>query len=692
MTDAASNPGDNTTRPPDHAPRRSNAVGPALVLSLTLAFHVWQTLSLFPTWSAIHDDQPVVMVDHAIHLYHGALGAGFLRGAGRTWGYDPYFMAGYPETPVWDSSSNLAIATQWLGGGSGPRGAAAAAYKGGLVVYALLAWLAIPLGARAAGLTWGEAAAGGVLAVAWVWAGMPAMFWRTGLFAFVTASGGLPLVLGLALALARHRSAWRWLALAGTGTGWLFAHVTTPLLLAGGLLGFGLTHLQRPSRRVLGAALLAGLVGVVLNLFWLVPLWRFRSIRTATFFFLASDDPWYLAAFYRDNLLDGRISFGLLALGSAGFVAWWFEPPGNQRRARTATIAGSAVLLLALTAFGGVWITTRALEPFRFLVPLNLLLTVPAGSFLVRLVRGLAQRGGRAVAVLACGMGAVVVGLASSDTFILATRVIREQRALALGLRPDDRALVAWLRDETDGSARVLFEDQLRLLESTDIESTHWTPLLPMLLASTPRLFIGGIYHTAFIAHNRAASFGDYTLADRTIDTWSADELAAYCNRYNIGWVVCWSPLSRYAMDHFPLAKRVGTQSRPASRGLEIMRDEVQYRRLFAQAGPTVAARYMQEGVNQWALYRIERPHSYFLEGQGRLSAFTYDRIELADLVPDPATGYVTVSLHWLDSWQASPPVPILPLTIPGDPVPVVRIRLAAPVAKLVLSNGPADR
>ena len=68
------------------------------------------------------------MVDHAIHLYHGALGARFLPEHGTTWGYDPFFMAGYPETPVWDSSSNLSIAFQLAAGGRySPR-----AYKLGL--------------------------------------------------------------------------------------------------------------------------------------------------------------------------------------------------------------------------------------------------------------------------------------------------------------------------------------------------------------------------------------------------------------------------------------------------------------------------------------------------------------------------------------------------------------------------------
>src|SRR5437870_12682876 len=82
------------------------------VLVAVLVLHGVQSLRLFGSWRSLIDNQPIVMVDHAIHLDHGALGARFLREHGTTWGYDPFFMAGYPETPIWDSSSNLAIVFQ----------------------------------------------------------------------------------------------------------------------------------------------------------------------------------------------------------------------------------------------------------------------------------------------------------------------------------------------------------------------------------------------------------------------------------------------------------------------------------------------------------------------------------------------------------------------------------------------------
>ena len=158
--------------------------GPWAVLVAVLGVHLVLTIRLFPTAAAVADEAPVVMVDHAIHLYHGALGARFLRERGTTWGYDPFFMAGYPETPVWDSSSNLSIAFQSAaGGGYSPR-----AYKIGLFACTLLVVGVLPAGALGGGAGAWEASAAAAIGLVVFWGGFPIALWMSGLFAFVTAS------------------------------------------------------------------------------------------------------------------------------------------------------------------------------------------------------------------------------------------------------------------------------------------------------------------------------------------------------------------------------------------------------------------------------------------------------------------------------------------------------------------------
>ncbi len=158
------------------------------VLIGVLAAHAVQAVRLFPARGRLIDpDAPVIVVDHAIHEYHGALGARFLREHGTTWGYDPAFMAGYPETPVFDPSANLSILFQWLAGGR----YSPLAYKVGLMACSMVVALAIPAGARAAGLGWPEAAMAAVFGWLYFWAGFPIALWRSGLVAFITASAAV---------------------------------------------------------------------------------------------------------------------------------------------------------------------------------------------------------------------------------------------------------------------------------------------------------------------------------------------------------------------------------------------------------------------------------------------------------------------------------------------------------------------
>ena len=661
---------------------------PWAVLLAVAAVHLVMTLRLFTSWGAVVDDvTPVVTVDHAIHLYHGALGARFALEHGTTWGYDPFFMAGYPETPVWDSSSNLSIAFQLAAGGRySPR-----AYKLGLFACTILVVAAGPAGAIAGGLGGAEVAAAAAIGLVVFWACFPIVLWRSGLFAFVTASSATGLVLALLLRFDRRPGLSRWALLAAAGSAFLFAHVTAPVLVVGGAVGYAGAVLRRwrVRRQRLGAVVGAAALGLATNAFWLVPLWKFRGIRTPAFSFLTANSAWYLWEHFLHDPVDGRISLALIVVGTGGLAAWW----SGGERARAAVFGGAAAVLLVVTWVGSLWWVTRALEPLRFRVTLDLLLAVPAGSALCRSAAGVARLGGggRKGGALAGVVAAAVAAsawAASPESVSAVVAQFSRYRPLVVGLPPGARGLVAWLKAETDLSARVLFEDQLRLLERTDPESTHWTPLLPVLLAPEGRAFVGGLYQTAFIAHHRAAAFGDYALGGRRIDAWRPAELDAYCARYNVGWVVCWSPLSKFCFDRYPPARHVATFPRAASPGMGVCRDQAQWRALVALAGPEFATRYMLDGVNTYRIYRVDRPHSYFVKGSGRVTAFDANRVELADLTPAHAASEAVLSLHWLDTWKTEPPLKLSPAYVPGDPVPFVRISLDAPLPRVVLDNG----
>ena len=662
-------------------PRTSRPFGAWLALAAILATHATLAVRLFPSLGSIFEPStPVVVVDHAIHEYHGSLGAQFAREAGTTWGYDPAFMAGYPETPVWDSSSNPSILFDLLGGA---RAGDYRAYKAGLFGASLLGLVAIAAGGWAAGLRAGEVAAGAGLAGLYFWAGFPIALWRSGLFAFLSASSGTALLLGLCVRFDRRPSRACWLALAASGSALFFVHVTAPILAGGGALAFYLTVARRHGRRWHAAVIGAAGVTAAINLVWLVPLWRFREIRVGSGYFMTTDSARFLLDYYLGPSADSRIGLVLLGAGSAGLAGWWF----GGRRPAAAAFGGSIVALVLLTGFGSLWGPTKTLEPLRFRVSFCLLLALPAGSAAVMATSALARRR-RGMIAAALAWAAILGTWGTFDRpFFRATfATLSVHRPLIVGVPSEGRTLTRWLRTNTDLSARILFEDQLRLMEATDPESVHWTPLLPALLGGDARMFIGGLYQTAFIKHHQMAAFGDFTLGDRPIDAWTSAEVAAYLDRYNIGWVACWSPLSRFCFDRHPGAKRVATLPRYATPGRPVSTNEHEWTAMIRRAGVEVARKYMFEGEGTYSLYRLDRPHTYFLRGSGRVVAVAPNRVELADVVPED--GVAVLSLHWLDTWQSDPPVSLKPQPVPPDPVDFVRIESKGPIPRLILSNG----
>jgi hypothetical protein len=653
-----------------------------LALALALAAHAVQSARIWPSARALLDPEaPVVSVDHALHLDHGGLAAGFLRARGRVWGYDPAFMAGYPVTPLWDSSSNLSLLFHLLAGSS----YAPLAYKLGLLVCGLAV---VPLVAVAAGLAGLELAAVALaawLAFLYAWVGFAHSAWISGLFSFVTASALAVVLLGALVWHDRRPTRASWITVALVGTLAFWAHVTFPIVVGGGLVGYLLGTARRHGARWRLGLVAAAAVALVVNSPWLIPLWQFRSLRTGTGFFLTTDTAWYLPVYYLSEPTDGRLGLAIFVLGLGGLCRW-------IRRGQTvvALTFGMAVLALALlAALGSLWSATRVLEPLRFRISLSFLMVVPAATALDGLARAIARACGgglRGLAGigLAAGSAVALVILFLPDTARGIPRALGEPSRLSVGIRPVMQRLVDTLRAETDTSARILLEDQLRLLEPTVPESTHWTPLLPVLLKNDRRMFLGGLYHSAFIAQHEATRFGDFHLGDRRIDEWSPAELNAFLARYNIGWVVTWSPLSRFVFDRLPTARPVADLPRFATPGYPVPAAEVQWRAMVPRIGAEAAYQALGPGAGLYRLYRIDRPYNFAITGTVARAEGRPDRVDLHDVRPAP-DGQLVVALHWQSGMISDPPLPLEPVQVPGDRVPFVGIRLDRPLDHLAI-------
>jgi hypothetical protein len=609
----------------------------------------WQghlTLSLFGPdrpWVRLLDDQPILSGRHPLHLYHGYLGAQAFFERGSVCCYDPAFQAGYPKTPVFDSGSRPAELFLGLAGG----GYRPAAYKVGLAA----SCLAVPLllAAAAWGLRLGRAGTCSATALGLlIWWGTPCRQALEagdldGLFAALAALAHA----GLLVRFDRQPGFAAWLGLLLTGgLGW-FSHpvlfaATIPLVLVY-YLSVGARHRHLAWHAALWATQVGAVGG---NAFWLgdwfahwwirlpqqteIPLLAHRTFHTV-----------YAAPLWGEAA-DRALALPLLGLAALGVAVL----NGTHRRAaaRLLGLGGGGFLVLAI--LGIVWEPLGQLGTCRLLVPALWFAVLPAVHAVEQGGRCLGRRVGAAwCSVVVAGGLALAAGLAGPGVVtVLAARCLASA-PLTIGLGPERQALVAAVRQAThtdQPEARILWEE-----DPAGPEASSWTALLPLL---TDRFYLGGLDPEASIEH-AYARLTDQTLAGRSISDWSDLELEDFCRRYNVGWIVCWSPRSTARF------------------------------RAWTDAEPVLRLPAERPGY----LFKLHRQPSFALKGQARLIQADCQRLALADVVPED--GSVVLSFHYQAGLQASPSrVQVEREPDPHDPIPFIRLRVPGPIARVTLT------
>jgi hypothetical protein len=606
----------------------------------------WLTLSLFgpeQPWAHLLSDEPILSGRHPLHLYHGYLGARAFYTSGRTSCYDPGNLAGYPKTPIFDSGSRPAELFQALAGGT----YCPTAYKLGLAAACLLVpWLLL-LACRGVGMC----PAATVLAVA---AGL--LVWWSAPGRRALEAGDIELLLAALAALAHVGLLVRfdrapglsvWLGLLLTGVMSWFAHPLLFPLLLPLLLIYYLSVGARHASLSWHLALLASEVGAVLvNLFWLsewVSYWWLRSpfprasgvLEHRTFATIWEASLWGESA-DRD--------LAVLVLGSALIGVGVFNQCKGRVVARLLGLGAGGLLTLAI--LGIAWQPLGQFGTAGLLVPALWFAALPAAHAWVQIGRLLAYLArGRLRAALLAGALLAAAGLTRGETLTTFARRFEGSAPLAVGLGPDRQALVDTLITYTTSEARILWEDR-----PATRETSRWTALLPVL---TGRRFVGGLDPDAGIDHVRAGLVNQ-RLADTDIQAASDAYLKGYCERYNVGWVVCWSPPARA--------------------------------RLRAWQGAEELARVADGG--EGSLFRI-RDHVPSItlprKGQAKLLHADSHHITLGDVVPE--NGLVVLSLHYQAGLRAAPArVQVEPEPAGQHPVPFVRLRVDSPVTRVTLT------
>jgi hypothetical protein len=608
-----------------------------------LGWHAWLTLALFgpnPQENLLND-QPIVSGVHPQHLFLGQEGAKAIVTRGRTSVYVASNLAGFPKTPIFDGA-RVAELMLVLGGGTYRP----AAYKVGFACCCMLVPIFILLAAKAFDL-------GNATSLLATFLGQIIWWGPHGRAALITGDCELYLAALAALAhigclVAYHRTAgvgW-WFGIWITGCiGWFLQPLFYPLLLPVLLTFYISVGVKHDFLTWHVAFWLAETLAFVVNLPWLADWLDSWWLRTPLP--IAADLLQHrtFVTVWNAPIWGGSTNrFLALALSLGGGVGVIMLNQTKQRpTARMLCLAGSGSLVLAV--LGISWEPLGAVGTAAMLAPALWFACIPAAHAALGGSAWLWRhgRGGRGVLVaLVLGSAAAFHYVADSPQIICLRCVPTEP--LEIGLDPNREAIVQTIMQYTSNDARILWEDTNR-----GRQASRWAALLPLL---TDRTFIGGLDPDGFIEHS-SISLTNQVLDGRPIGTWTDDkELADYCRRYNVRWVVAWSPAVIERFESWP--------------------DAVKLARVV-------------DGDAGW-LFEIKRTPNFALKGEAELVEANGQYIVLANVTPNK-DGEVVISMHYQAGMRASPGrVQVDRAKTGDDPIDFVRLRLAVPAARVTIS------
>ena len=591
-----------------------------------LLFQLASTVFCFKTPAELFRAAPIINIDWCSQYYWSFAGRQFFAEARRLWGFDPYFMAGYPLDFIFNSSLPVQLANiifRFL--------------PVGLVIKwcFFLSFLSVPLvfffALRNFGLGKNASLIGAGLGVSYFWLGEDALFGNWGMIAGAFLLNFFLLAASALYRYLRSGERKRFLVFVICITFAVLLHKTFAVLI--GLPGaiLVLIFLRRMNARVWLGVLAALVFAYLINSFWLIPFFHFlpNKIEDPNTTFFQNTLPWKfvldLVPYSFPGVPLGRLAILIPAVYG---VLRMRKDPARKDLFRFTVMAGAVFFVLVY--FGSFSALLRNVQPYRYLTALFFLLTPAAGLGLAKLFE---RFSGRVLAkALPLGFGLLLLAL----QFVPSFRLFYVVAPLTSVWSANVMQLEGWLRDHTDASGRIMMEDinkwQDRLLP---YGPSRFVGILPAFL---PRYLIGGPLPNAFIKHHYA-SFHDGLFLNRPIRDYSDRELEKKLALYNIRWAAAWSDSAKARLNKFPPAKKAGT-------------------------------------FGQVEVFEIANPSNWFLAGSGELKA-DYDTIELREL--KPANGMVVLKMHWLDGFKPSPACELFRFEVPGDPIGFLGLKNPAP-------------
>lgn len=593
--------------------------------------------------------------DHPLYFHSALVTRAFLSQSGTTAGYDPAFMAGYPKSVVFPSSSTLPEVFVWAFGGERPE----VAFK----VFILLAAGVAPWLVAAAAWVQGVRRAGVATAVllflGYLWTDWPINYVGYGMLPYFVAAPTCLIAAGMFGRFVDVGGFGRWLAAALLCSAAFLMHITAGMLVApaGALAYLGVWWSRRrqgaglPLSRHLGVWSVP-LVVLALNAFWWAPaLWLSATKGSSDFAFVHPEGS--LARISQLFASEAPAEMILIGLGLPGLILLATKGLGR------------GLALAGVAAAGWFWAYTAAdvrsldfLQPGRHTFALYSALAVAAGAAtsagLTRLRPAPGASGPEAIrldrwAVLAAALIGVRI-LGTPAVASVRARAFAEPTFLSSQPPPLFFRMLDQIRRSARPGDRILYEEGGVAVEGAPepFGGGRFSGFLPWKAGVE---VIGGPYLKANLKAN-FTQFGGGMLFGNP--EWDADFFRKYARIYRPSFMVCWTPRAR-----------------------RICRENPDLFTILDADGPLMIARV--EGFGGDAI-----------RGSATVEA-TPGRLVVRDMVAD-LDGCVVLRYHSVPSLQARPAAPVDEEFAEGDPVPFIRIKPDAGAREVTLEMAPPHR
>jgi hypothetical protein len=611
----------------------SKRIGVAATV-LIFILHVSGLALLFNPLVASINNEPIIDQDWGLHFHHLKSLETFWRRDKLLWGYNPFFMAGYPSNTIQDLSIkffellSLFLAT---------------------IVLSPVQWFKICAFLAMASTPWllyfasrnffyedgsknliGAAAA--VLGTVYWWNSLPREMFFYGMIGFPVAS--YLSVLGVSLFYRVIKQA------SGSGSVHIalliFALVILPLhvqslvIFLPPVISLLVIEPRLLSLRIAASVIAVVALSLLLNAAWLIPAITHRGddisdqiVRQLPLF--ASSDPLtflkdYLGPVgywtFRPAFLEKGFRVALLVVGVVG--TWKLIQRDNYDLGMT--LASALTGLFLITYFGGLTPFTSSWQPLRFKVPLDLFLVIGTSYNIVHWSSRVPATWRILTALLAAGLVAFLINVFQTES--------TGKLQLRSRINPGLNEIVGWVHREASRDGRVLFE------ESGDetgfvYDGVYLSSFLPHL---TGRQLIGGPINLYNDRHH-FAEFHSAKLFQKQVQTFSDEGLRNYFRLYNIGAIVAFHPAS--------------------------------VRRFLAI--PDLVR--LDHRVGAVHLFKVNQSLSWFVKGSGQLKA-SLNQIEVSNVNGEE----IILKFHWHPRLVALPEVKSEPIMLQDDPIPFIRI------------------